>query len=101
MEDTFRGFFNASDQSRLEVLSGLYHVRNGQSSLALAVSMDSEVALSLNVSGGSKLHVPVQSLMLRDERNGQVTEVSDTRFESRRAIAPGEKIIPLLTNTPR
>jgi hypothetical protein len=30
-----------------------------------------------------------------------VTEVPDTRFESRRAIAPGEKIIPLLTNTPR
>jgi hypothetical protein len=30
-----------------------------------------------------------------------VTEVPETRFEPRRAIAPGEKIIPLLTNTPK
>jgi hypothetical protein len=94
-------FFHASDQSRLELLGGLYHVRNGQSSLPLAVSMDSEVALSLNAFGGSKLHDPVQSVMLRDEREGQVTEVPETRFEPRRAIAPGEKIIPLITNTPK
>jgi len=92
-------FFHASDQSRLELLGGLYHVRNGQSSLPLVVSIDSEVALSLNAFGGSKLNVPVQSVILRDERKGQVTEVPETRFEPRRAIAPGEKIIPLITNT--
>jgi hypothetical protein len=94
-------FFHASDQSRLELLGGLYQVRNGQSSLPLVVSIDSEVAFSLSSMGGSKLNVPVQSVILRDERKGQVTEVPDTRFESRRAIAPGEKIIPLLTNTPK
>jgi hypothetical protein len=94
-------FFHASDKSRLELLGGLYHVRNGQSSLPLAVSIDSEVALSLNAFGGSKLNVPVQSVILRDERKGQVTEVLEDRFEPRRAIALGEKIIPLITNTPK
>ena len=94
-------FFHASDQSRLELLGGLYHPRNGESSLPLVVSIDSEVALSLNAFGGSKLNVPVQSVILRDQRKGQVTEVPDTRFEPRRTLAPGEKMIPLLTNTPK
>jgi len=39
-------FFDASDRSRLELLGGLYCVRPGpESSLPLAVSRDSQIAL--------------------------------------------------------
>ena len=94
-------FFHASDRSRLELLGGLYCVRPGpESSLPLAVSRDSQIALSLSSFGGTKLNVPVQSVILRDERKGQVTQITDSQFPPRRAICPGEKIILLLVNRP-
>ena len=94
-------FFQASDRSRLELLGGLYCVRPGpESSLPLAVSRDSQIAFSLSSFGGTKLNVPVQSVILHDEREGQVTEVPDTRFESRRALAPARRSFPC-SPTPR
>ena len=92
-------FFQASDHSRLELLGGLYCTYPETGLVPLAVSRDSEVCLSLSSFGGAK--AGAYPVVLRDERNGQVTEVPDTRFEPRRAICPGERIIPLLTNTPK
>ena len=92
-------FFQASDHSRLELLGGLYCTYPGAGLVPLAVSRDSEVCLSLSSFGGTK--AGAYPVVLRDERNGQVTEVPDTRFKPRRTICPGERIIPLLTNTPK
>jgi hypothetical protein len=47
------------------------------------------------------LNHPVYPVTLRDENNGQVTEIPDGRFEERRTLAPGEKIILLLVNKPK
>ena len=92
-------FFQASDHSRLELLGGLYCTYPAPGVVPLAVSRDSEICLSLSSFGGTK--AGVYPVVLRDERNGRVTEIPDARFEPRRAICPGERIIPLLTNTPK
>ena len=92
-------FFQASDNSRLEVLGGLYCTSPETGVVPLAVSRDSEVCLSLSSFGGTK--AGMYPVVLRDEKSGKVTEVPDSRIEPRRAICPGERIIPLLTNTPK
>jgi hypothetical protein len=92
-------FFHASDHSRLELLGGLYCTTSETGVVPLAVSRDSEVCLSLSSFGGTK--AGAYPVVLRDEKNGKVTEVPDSRIEPRRAICPGERIIPLLTNTPK
>ena len=92
-------FFQASDHSRLELLGGLYCTYPAPGVVPLVASRDSEICLSLSSFGGTK--AGVYPVVLRDERNGQVTEIPDARFEPRRAICPGERIIPLLTNTPK
>ncbi len=92
-------FFHASDHSRLELLGGLYCTYQKDGVVPLAVSRESEVCLSLSSFGGSE--TGIYPVVLRDEKNGQVTEVPDTRIVPRRAVCPGERIIPLLVNTPK
>ena len=95
-------FFQAVGGSRLEILGGLFCDYGGQTArVPLVQCRDSEVGLSLSSFGGTSLNIPCRTVILRDERNGRVTEVPDTRFDPRRAVCPGEKIIPLLTNTPK
>ena len=91
-------YFQASEHSRLELFGGFYGVGE-PAAVPLAVSRDSEVCLSVSSFGGVKL--PVHPTILRDERNGRVTEIPDARFEPRRAGAAGERVILLLVNRPK
>ncbi len=89
-------YFQASDHARLELFGGFYGIHQETAAVPLAVSLDSDVFLSMSCFGGVK--IPSYSIILRDEKNGRVTEVPDARFEPRRVAAPGERVILLLEN---
>ena len=95
-------FFQASDHSRLELLGGVYCVYpKTTAQVPMAISQNSEMCLSVSSFGGTALNHRVYPVTLRNEKDGQVTEIPDDRFEPRRAICPGERIHILLTNTPK